>query len=158
VQIGDPATFHEYAQRFDGVIREAGARTLLYLTWARRHQPAAQPRLTQAYRTLATRLGATVVPVGRAWEQAQRADPGLVLHIADDSHPNPAGSYLAACVFYATLYRRSPEGLPARLTGIGVSHDGVVETGAGETELLNLDPALARRLQQIAWRVVQAER
>jgi hypothetical protein len=29
----------------------------------------------------------------------------------DGSHPNEKGTYLAACVFYATLYRQSPEGL-----------------------------------------------
>jgi len=41
------------------------------------------------------------------------ADPKLVLHQADNSHPNPKGSYLAACVFYTTLLDRNPVGLPA---------------------------------------------
>jgi hypothetical protein len=33
---------------------------------------------------------------------------------SDGSHPNEAGTYLAACVFYATLFQQSPEGLSFR--------------------------------------------
>jgi hypothetical protein len=33
-----------------------------------------------------------------------------VLWNADGYHPAPAGSYLAACVFYKAFYERSPEG------------------------------------------------
>lgn len=32
---------------------------------------------------------------------------------ADSIHPNPLGRYALACLVYACLYRRSPEGLPA---------------------------------------------
>ena len=41
--------------------------------------------------------------MGVAWQQSLKDDPKLVLHAKDGSHPAPAGSYLAACVFYATL-------------------------------------------------------
>ena len=46
-----------------------------------------------------------------------------------------AGSYLAACTTYATLFKKSPVGLPYN---------------AG------LDPAIARHLQTVAWETVQA--
>jgi hypothetical protein len=29
----------------------------------------------------------------------------------DASHPSTAGTYLAACVFYAAVFRQSPDGL-----------------------------------------------
>ncbi|MBX3272391.1 MAG: hypothetical protein KF729_19180 [Sandaracinaceae bacterium] len=54
----------------------------------------------------------------------------------DDIHPSALGIYLAALVHYATLYRRSPEGLPA---------------------LVPLPEATNRALQRLAWDVVRAE-
>ena len=156
-QVGDPTAFHVSVGRFDAEIKKAGARTLLYLTWARRHHPEAQPLLTDAYRTIGAKLGATAVPVGIAWERALQADSALVLHIADDSHPNPAGTYLAASVFYATIFKESPEGLPGRIIGVGITQDGVVEGDHGLVELVNVEAPLARRLQRVAWDVARAD-
>jgi hypothetical protein len=36
--------------------------------------------------------------------------PNLELYNADESHPSPLGSYLAACVFYSTLYKKNCQG------------------------------------------------
>ena len=74
-----------------------------------------------------------------AWKSALAADPKLVLHQPDKSHPNPKGSYLAACVFYATLLERSPVGLPG-----GLRKDGKV--------LVQIPPDEAMRLQEVAWK------
>jgi hypothetical protein len=41
------------------------------------------------------------------------------LHDRDRSHPTPAGSYLAACVFLAALLRASPLGIDAGVPGLG---------------------------------------
>jgi len=49
--------------------------------------------------------------VGLAWQRAVGQRPGIALWDSDGSHPAPAGSYLAACVFYATLFGESPAGL-----------------------------------------------
>src|SRR2546425_1054818 len=68
--------------------------------------------LAAAYSLIAAELDVLLAPVGVAWQNAFAADPSLVLHISDMSHPNPLGSYLAACVFFATFYGRSPVGLP----------------------------------------------
>ena len=102
------------------------ATVVLYMTMARRNgdpQNAAsipmpelatfagmQARINRTYVRLGRELGATVVPVGRAWEAVRRSRPSLNLY-SDEIHPNAVGSYLAACVFYATLFRRNPVGL-----------------------------------------------
>ena len=78
-----------------------------------------QAGLNRACFSIAKQLRATVAPVGVAWRDALAADPELVLHTADKSHPNPAGFCLAACVFYATLLGKSPEGLPGQLVRNG---------------------------------------
>jgi hypothetical protein len=51
-----------------------------------------------------------VAPVGYAWSAAYAQDPNLDLWQADGSHPTELGTYLAACVFYAAIFGRSPEG------------------------------------------------
>jgi hypothetical protein len=107
----NPGRMHEFVTVFDEAIRQSGAQTVLYLTWARRHEWERQAELTNAYASIGRKLGAIVVPVGPAWERVLAKRPDVVLHDRDNSHPNLAGSYLAACVFFATLFRQSPVGL-----------------------------------------------
>ena len=133
--VKNAARMHENVRLFDGVIRAAGAKTALYLTWARRHAPAAQKAITDAYQSIGRELGATVVPAGVAWERFLAAHDRPALHDKDESHPTVAGSYLAACVFFATLFGRSP-------VGVG---DGVEGLTAAEAKLL----------QQTAWKSVR---
>jgi hypothetical protein len=102
--IDDPENFYEYARRFDEEIDRVGARTVLYLTWARQHRPTSQDTLSHAYLTAARDLDAWVAPVGIAWQRALEEDPTLLLHNEDRSHPGATGTYLAALVFYATLF------------------------------------------------------
>ena len=54
-------------------------------------------------------------PVGEAWLAARARDRSVPLYAFDGVHPSVEGSYLAALVMYATLYARTPVGLPARL-------------------------------------------
>jgi hypothetical protein len=109
---------HENVRLFHQVIKAAGAETVLYMTWARRHAPESQQVITDAYTTIGRELGATVAPVGRTWQQflAKHDEPNL--YDKDQSHPSPAGSYLAACVFLAVLFRESPIGIAAGVCGL----------------------------------------
>ena len=76
-----------------------------------------QQAITDAYTGIGRALGATVVPVGLAWQRFLRDNDEPVLHDRDQSHPTVAGSYLAACVFLAALLRVSPVGIDADVTG-----------------------------------------
>ncbi len=109
--VRDPSMFHTYARQFDAEIKKAGARTVFFLTWARQDSPHEQALLTNAYVSISEELKAALAPVGVAWQMALKENPNLVLHHSDGSHPGAAGSYLAACVFYAVLFSSSPEGL-----------------------------------------------
>lgn len=133
---------HEYGKRFADEIKNVDAIPLLYQTWARQATPGTQGNLSAAYVTLADKVSGEVAPVGDAWGKALQQVPGLLLHSDDGSHPNPTGSYLAACVFYSVLYERSPEGLPGRLTVNGAV-------------LTDVSDALAVTLQRIAWQTAQ---
>ena len=105
------ARFRESARRLDKSIRDAGARTILFMTWANRLQFGMTQKLAEAYGQMGAELGAEVVPVGLAFERAEVAVPFVRLVERDGKHPTPEGSYLAACVFYAALFARSPEGV-----------------------------------------------
>lgn len=151
--ITDPATMHKYARLFDAEIKKIGAQTIFHLTWARQHLPENQAKLNDAYFTIAQELKALLAPVGPAWQKAFKEDARLVFHNEDKSHPNAAGSYMAACVFYALIYGKSPEKLSHRLSGLSVNDSGVV--GSEKTELVNLEKSAAALIQRIAWQTVK---
>jgi hypothetical protein len=136
----NPARMHEYVTLFDEAIRQNGATTVLYMTWARRHEWERQADLTAAHASIGRKLGAIVAPVGLAWERVWGERPDLVLHDRDNSHPNLAGSYLAACVFLATLFGRSPAGL--KISDLA--------------EVTQFGADMPRFLQDAAWQAVRA--
>src|SRR6516225_6967146 len=109
---------HENVRLFDEAIRAAGARTTLYMTWARRNAPQSQQAITDAYTGIGRELGATVVPVGLAWQTFLGKHDQPVLHDKDQSHPTLAGSYLAACVFLAVLLGENPVGIDVPVSGL----------------------------------------
>ena len=113
---------HENVRLFDQAIKSAGAKTALYLTWARQHTPESQGPITDAYASIGRELGATVIPVGVAWQDVLAKPKTLVLHDRDQSHPSLAGSYLAACVFLAVLFRENPIGIEVDVAGLN-DHD-----------------------------------
>lgn len=139
----DRAGFLRYGQLLGAEVSKCGAKPLLFMTWARKHLPETQGQLTSAYNTLAGTLGGEVAPVGVAWQLSYQSNPGVILHAEDNSHATAAGTYLAACTFYARLFQRTPVGLPGRLTD------------AGGTVLVDLPADTAGHLQRMAWNAAQ---
>jgi len=135
---------HHYGKLFHEEIRPRPAVTLFYLTWAREAAPATQEGITDAYVSLARKLHAEVAPAGIAWDLCRKNSPAITLFDPDGSHPNPTGTYLTACAFYAATYMRSPEGLPATATWPGGS--------------ITVPPADALALQQHAWQAYREVR
>ena len=123
---------HENVRLFDEAIRAAGARMALYMTWARRHAPEAQAAISEAYTSIGRELGALVVPVGVAWEQVLENCDAPVLHDKDGSHPTPAGSYLAACVFLAALVGESPVGVSVKPDSLTPAHAELLQRAAAD--------------------------
>ena len=94
---------------------------VFYMTWGRQNGDAdncdnfpfmctydgMQQGLRDNYVYLATMNDAYVSPVGVAWKQVRDTHPLINLYQADGSHPSVEGTYLAACVFYCTLFQES---------------------------------------------------
>ena len=110
--VKNPKRTGENIREFDAIIKAAQARTVLYMTWARQNAPETQAALSETYTEAGREIGATVVPVGLAWRDCLAAHPAIVLHDKDQSHPNLAGSYLAACAFYAALFIGRSKSIP----------------------------------------------
>src|SRR5262245_14539693 len=94
---------HENVRLFDETIKAAGSTTVLYMTWARLGAPDTQQAISDAYTGIGPELGATVVPVGFAWQRFLAQHDRPVLHDKDQSHPTLAGSYLAASAVLVVL-------------------------------------------------------
>jgi hypothetical protein len=123
----------ENMRDFDVLIKEAGARTVLYMTWARQDAPIAQQAITDAYSQIGQRLKATVVPAGLAWQQCLRQQPGIVLHDKDKSHPTLAGTYLAACAFYTILFAGRAKKMPTIDLALDADTTSALQTIAQQT-------------------------
>jgi hypothetical protein len=121
---------HESVRLFHAAIKTAGAKTVLYMTWARKHSPQAQQAITDAYTEIGRELEATVVPVGLAWQSFLGKHDQPVLHDRDQSHPTPAGSYLAACVFLAVLFGENPVGIAVTVPGLDDSGRALLQKAA----------------------------
>ena len=116
--IKNPDRFKENVRLFNSRIVAAGARTALYLTWARQSAPDTQQAITSAYTSMAREAGADLIPAGVAWQRFLRDHSGPALYGRDGSHPTLAGSYLAACVAFGALFRTSPARLRVQLAGL----------------------------------------
>lgn len=71
-------------------------------------------RLRESYLEMGQLNDATVAPCGAAWYQMKLENSTFWngLYSGDGSHPSQWGTYLNACVFYATIFRQSPVGIP----------------------------------------------
>lgn len=131
---GTAAPFRKAARRYAAIARRQGARPVFFMTWAYTDRPEMTAQLDKAYTDIGRELDAQVVPVGLAFATVTAERPDIPLRIEDARHPTLAGTYLAACTFFAALYQQSPEGL-------------AYDAGLGN------DTALY--LQQVAWKTVQ---
>ena len=147
------------AERFDNVmaamvrsLKQRDITPVLFMTWAYQEDPNMTHKLRKAYERVGRKNDAMVIPVGLAFAEAIQQYPEIDLYVKDVlgqrinddgeaelryrssiKHPSMAGTYLAACVMYASLYQQSPE---------------------GNLFTAGLAPDTARVLQQLSWQVV----
>lgn len=134
--------FRNKAIEFSKVIAERGGKVALYMThvYVKPHKNVHPDnlRLTEElYVATGNEVGALVIPVGLAFDEAYRRRPGIRLHKEfDGTHPDLFGTYLAACTVYASVYGRSP-------------------VGNAYTYFGRIDQDTAAFLQQVAWDTVK---
>jgi len=114
----------EFAERFAGPIREAGAIPALYMVWPAAGRSFDFQGVSDSYAAAADRAGGLLFPAGEAWLDAWEIDESLALYGGDSFHPSPLGSYLAALVMYEQLAGADARELTSSVPGHpGVSAD-----------------------------------
>lgn len=112
-----------FAIKLDSLINQHNpcANTVFYETWGRKYGDVAncpsyppvctytgmQNRLKESYKLFADTVHDVMAPVGEAFRDVISTNTLINLYQSDNSHPSLEGSYLAACVFYETLFQRS---------------------------------------------------
>jgi hypothetical protein len=126
-------------------VKADGAQPMFFMTWAHRDglpvtgvstYESMQLAIDDGYSGIADELGAPVAPVGFTWFVVRREHPEMAMWQDDGSHPTASGTYLAACVFYATIFRQSPEGL-GYLGGLSSRDAHVLQAEAASSVLQN---------------------
>jgi hypothetical protein len=126
--------FREYARRFVGEVRQAGARPVLLMAWAyERLGWISMAEIARVHREAAAELKVDVAPVGLAWERASQQRPSLNLYAPDKEHPSVHGTYLATSVVYATVFGKDPAALAYVPPGITDDEAALLRRVAWET-------------------------
>ncbi|MCP4349631.1 MAG: hypothetical protein GY795_29470 [Desulfobacterales bacterium] len=121
-----------HAKHLSEAVKNANDRSkvVFYMTMARRNgdpdnkdvspelltYEGMQKRINQRYIEMGENNRALIAPVGEVWKVVREENPSLNLY-SDNIHPNTAGTYLAACVFYTVFFNRSSVGsyIPSHL-------------------------------------------
>lgn len=123
------------------------SKVMMFMTWGRENgDPQWGPistfegmntRLRNAYLRMADSAQASVCPVGSAWRIVRELDPSIQLY-SDGSHPSVAGTYLAACTFYASIFQKSPVGAPFE-SSLTPAVASILQNAANSTVFDSLD-------------------
>jgi len=126
--------FHEYVQKHNQTVLKYGAKLALFMTWAYADMPEMTSQLAEQYTIAGNNNDALVIPAGLAFAKALSKNREILLYNRDKRHPSLLGTYLSACVIYASLYGKSPVGNP---------YNG------------GIDAKTATFLQEVAWETVK---
>jgi len=106
-------------------------------------------RLRDAYVRISDSAQACVAPVGVAWKYVRDNYPTINLYQADGSHPSVEGTYLAACTFYASAFRKPSVGA-TYTAGLDATTALQLQTAADLAVLDSLDTWHLRPKEEIA--------
>ena len=117
---------YPYARKLDSIIRanDSCTQTMFMMTWGRRNgdvmncgfypvvctYAGMQGRLRESYLQMTQDNNAVVAPMGAAWKIVIDSFPSIDLYVTDSSHPSLAGSYLQACIMYASVFHSPASG------------------------------------------------
>ena len=132
-------------ERWCKIAKTGKAKVVLFMTWAHASAESGkiQPLLDMQEKTSAVYCQAgvankvKVAPVGEAWARWYRKAGTKPLHVDDLSHPNPMGTYLAACVIHATISGKAVKGVSGTLK-------------LGRQVVLRIPNGVAKELQKTA--------
>jgi len=137
-----------YAFKLDSLVNrmDSCTETQFYLTWGRKNGDASncafyppictysgmQDKLTERYLRMSEIAKGSVAPVGEVWRKFRSAHPGIELYNPDESHPIVSGTYLAALVFYQSIFRKEINGAVYKPSSIADTTASFIKTISGQ--------------------------
>lgn len=124
--VANPEKMRRAVKELSGLIKKADAKMVLYMTWAPKKGHLAYrkyvrglvsspdeylAKVQKMYYALAEKYHAALAPVGIAFRRVQKSSSDIRVIGSDNLHASVQGAYLTACVFYATIFGESPEGI-----------------------------------------------
>ncbi|MCK5368820.1 MAG: hypothetical protein KAQ62_09715, partial [Cyclobacteriaceae bacterium] len=135
----DPDLFFEYAEKFDNVIRESGATTLLYPSPIHlKHTDADRKEVMKRFVKLSKKIDVPIIPVCETVRLCYAERPETVWHNTDAVHMGMYGGYAVACTFYAAITGGASFPPPAILV-----------------QQVEIDPIIAEFIQEKALQAVE---
>ena len=126
--------FFEQARLFDKEIKNAGAKTMFFMTWPyERLNWITLNEIAEAHDRISTELNASVAPVGISFQRARTERPNLNMLDGDREHESIHGTYLATCVIYASLFAENPQELTYIPAGVSAEEAAFLKRIAWET-------------------------
>lgn len=122
--------FHDVVDEHSKTLRKNKVEPVLMMTWAYKNVPSMIEGLAEEYLKAGNRNGILVIPVGLAFDEINRNYPSIDLYTSDKRHPSREGTYLAACVIFASIFKESP---------------------IGNAFLFGIERDIALNLQKVAW-------
>ena len=122
--------FHEYVAEHSKVLKQKGVEPALMMTWAYKDKPEMTEELAYQYTSAGNNNNLLVIPVGLAFAESMKTNPEIDLYTSDKRHPSKAGTYLSACMIFASIFQSSP---------------------VGNNFIFDLDKEVAMNLQKNAW-------
>jgi len=115
--IGGCNALHSLVKQFNPC-----AVTMPFMTWGRKNGDASNcamfpemctyqgmdTTLRNRYLNVTASINGEVAPVSVVWNYLRQNYPNIELYQPDESHPSAAGSYAAACCFYASIFKKDP--------------------------------------------------
>lgn len=145
---------YPYAEILNDSVKSNNAcsETMFFMTWGRENGDQSncaffpplctydgmQSRLKYGYMNMADQNEGSTAPVGEAWRYIRNNYPAIDLYSPDESHPSLEGSYLAACVFYVSIFRESISGSTFD-PGLPAGQAQIIQDVASMTVLDSLD-------------------
>ena len=122
--------FYEYAEKHSNLLKKNDIEPVFMMTWAYKDKPEMTKQLAEEYTSAGNKNNVLVTPVGLAYKNSMKTYPEINLYHPDNRHPSKAGTYLSACVMFASIFQTSPVGI---------------------TYTFDLDKKVALNLQKMAW-------
>ncbi len=157
------ASVYPYATQLINIINSnyICSEPVFYMTWGRKYGDQTncqsyppvctflgmQERLRDSYLTMGLDNNASVSPVGIAFKNSISLDSTIDLYTSDNSHPSIYGSYLAACTFYSTIFKKSSVGCSYKPNAINQSDALFLQQVASSTVLDSM----------FVWNIFQAQ-